>query len=322
VFICGSCGGPMDAPWHDLVIVCSFCGCQNFPGRPDAPVPPRIPVDGRPRFSLGGRSYVIEGHLADGDSTSVYRGRWVVRLGELVVVKVQRTATDADLLRREWNTLRALRQSQVQGVEHFVTRLPTPIAHGLVETNRPRVTSIFGWKSGFVHTLTEAGEVHDDGIDGKVIVWILKRILELLGFVHRAGFVHGAVVPDHVLLHPRDHGANLIGWTLSTPWSSGKTRPLPGRSAAWAQLYPQTDEATPRLDLQLACRCAQAAGGWLGKKRSLLHPGLNPLLQLLERGATGSYDDAWALRDALVEASGQSFGPPGYNPLPMPGWRP
>ncbi|MEZ4236927.1 MAG: hypothetical protein R3F59_12400 [Myxococcota bacterium] len=78
VLFCEGCGAPLDAPWAELVIVCAWCGAQNLPGRPGGPVPPSVPADGRPRLNLGGRTYVLEGRLAQGDSTTVYRGRWVV----------------------------------------------------------------------------------------------------------------------------------------------------------------------------------------------------------------------------------------------------
>ncbi|HMV67018.1 MAG TPA: hypothetical protein PKA64_09220, partial [Myxococcota bacterium] len=234
VLFCDGCGGPLDAPWDRLVVVCPACGSQNLPGRPGEPVPPSAPVDGRPRVNLGGRTWVIEGRLAEGDASTVYRARWVNRLGEAVVLKVLATADDADLLHREWETLAALRASRAEGAAHFITRLPAPVARGVVETDRPRVATAYGWKSGFVHTLEAIGQLHPAGVSGQQQVWLLKRLLELLGFVHRSGFVHGAVTPEHVLVHPRDHGAMLVGWTCAAPADG---RPLAARPRRWASLY-------------------------------------------------------------------------------------
>lgn len=266
-------------------------------------MPLRVPVDGRPRINVGGRTYVLESRIAEGDSSVVFRGRWVVRLGERVVVKVERT--DADRLRAEWAALRALSSSRVEGASHFVGRLPQPIALGTVQTDRARVVSVFGWKSGFVHTLHAIGEDRERGLPGPVTVWIWKRLLELLGFVHRSGWVHGAVTPDHILVHPYDHGATLVGWTCAS-----RGGPLVARSARWTPLYAGARDATPRLDLQMAARCVRAV-------RADEHPLLD---DLLEQACDGRFTDAWALRDALVEVSGQVFGPPAYHPLPMPGW--
>ncbi|MEL6345840.1 MAG: hypothetical protein AAFV53_22205 [Myxococcota bacterium] len=323
VFLCEQCGAPVDAPWAELVITCGACGTQHFPGKPDAPIPPRIPVDERPRINLGGRTYVIEGQLARGDSSVVFRARWVVRLGELVVVKVLQALDDDDLMRREWETLHALRASTADGARHYVTRLPAPVAMGLIRTDRERRAAAYRWKSGFVHTLEQVGAQHRAGVDGRIVVWILKRLLEQLGWLHRAGFVHGAVVPAHVLVHPRDHGAILVGWTVATPWTHGRTRPLPAVPARWRGMYPGADrpQATPALDIAMACQCARAVGGWTEAVKEAISPQHAALKRVLDRGTSGKEDDAWALRDALVAASKEAYGPPAYTPLTMLGWR-
>jgi hypothetical protein len=318
VLFCDGCGAPLDAPWAELVIVCRWCGAQNLPGRAGGPVPPSVPADGRPRLNLGGRTYVVEGRLGQGDSSAVYRGRWVVRLGERVVIKVLEAPADADLLRAEWETLKALQQADVEGADHFVTRLPAPVAHGLVTSDRARPASVFGWKSGFVHTLEQVGEAHPGGVPGPVVVWMAKRLLELLGFVHRAGFVHGAVVPDHVLVHPRDHGAMLVGFTASVPWRDGGARRLPATSRRWAALYEGARQATPALDIAMACRCVRAVAGW--HLPSAVRA--DPVERVLLAGASGRVDDAWALGGQLTAASREAYGPPAYHPLPMPGWGP
>lgn len=77
VLHCDCCGYPLVAPWDALVIVCEACGSQSIPGKPGEPVPAYVPADGRPRLNLGGRSWVLEGRLASGDSSEVYRARWV-----------------------------------------------------------------------------------------------------------------------------------------------------------------------------------------------------------------------------------------------------
>ncbi|MEZ4236928.1 MAG: hypothetical protein R3F59_12405 [Myxococcota bacterium] len=212
--------------------------------------------------------------------------------------------------------LQALQAARTEGAEHFVDRLPAPVAHGLVQGDRPRPASVFGWKSGFVHTLEAVGEAHPLGVPAPVGVWLLKRLLELLGFVHRAGFVHGAVVPDHVLVHPRDHGAMLVGWTVATPWAAGGAERLPARPRRWEALYEGAREATPALDVAMACRCVRAVAGGCCRARS----GWGAVDAVVQRGLSGRADDAWALAEALTAASREAHGPPAYHPLPMPGW--
>ncbi len=309
VFLCETCGAPIDAPWSDLVITCTSCGSQNFPGRAGGPVAPRAPVDERPRLNLGGRTYVLERLLASGDSSDVFLARWVVRLGERVTIKID-AAGDGDLLRAEHSVLSKLAKSRVQGAEHFLTRLPAPVALGMTAEEAPRVASVYGWRSGFVHTLEQVGEHHRRGVKGQAVVWLLKRLLELLGFVHASGFAHGAVTPAHVLVHPRDHGAMLVGWTVAGRIGT----PRRGFPEAWSPLR------GGRLlsiedDIRMACRCVRGVAGWHLKDAVAVAP----IKRILDQGEAGC-GDAWELADALTAASRQAFGPPGYHPLYMPGW--
>jgi serine/threonine protein kinase len=47
-------------------------------------------------------------------------------------------------------------------------------------------------------------------------------MLEVLGFVHRHGWCHGDVRPEHALVHPQDHGVRLIGWSAARNGASEK----------------------------------------------------------------------------------------------------
>jgi len=95
-------------------------------------------------------------------------------------------------------------------------------------------------------------------------------------------------------------------------------------SPSWKDLYPSSQpssiEASPALDIEMACRCAQLVGGWFLALESVPLIKEGAVKAVIDRGASGTEDDAWALRDALVEASIADYGPPAYNPLTMPGW--
>lgn len=321
VIFCETCGAPIDARWSEIVLVCRYCGTQNAPGGPAEPVPSSLPDDERPRLAVAGRTYAVEGLLAKGDSSNVYRGRWVRRLGELVVLKVLRSRRDADLLHREFTVLERLHKSDAQGAEHFVRRLPQPIGIG-ASRDAPdgRPVAVYGWQSGYVHTLEEIVREHPNGVEGEAAVWLFKRQLELLGFAHRAGFLHGAVLPPHVLVHPRDHGAILVGWSAATELSRGER--LSAVSRNWRPFYPREVLANggvgPATDIAMAARSVLASAGAKGFDRAPSLPA--KLARLLVDAAGGRYDDAWALLDGVEQVSRSCFGAPSYHPIRMPKW--
>lgn len=316
VLFCDACGAPLDARAFDALVLCRYCSATNAVG---APLAGQLPDDGRPRVNLGGRTYVVEGLLGHGDASDVFRGRWAMRLGELVVLKVNRARPDLDLLRQEWATLEHLHRAHDPSSAALAARLPQPIAFGPSKwgqgsANRvgaERWVAAYGWHSGFVHSLEDVRAAHPGGVDGQVAVWLFRRLLELLGFVHRAGVVHGAVLPPHVLVHPRDHGAMLVGWGCAQRRGAASVR---ATSRAWSSWYAgpwARPERSAALDIAFAARCAAEIASGLAEP-------VAALVASAQAGALG--DDAWLVADRLKEASRAAYGPPGYHPLPMPGW--
>ena len=84
-------------------------------------------------------------------------------------------------------------------------------------------------------------------------------------WTHRAGVVHGAVTPAHVLVHPRDHGAVLVGWGTASARTTAGWEPLAAISRPWSGFYPERTleerKLDPIVDVQMAARCALAAWG-------------------------------------------------------------
>jgi hypothetical protein len=318
---CNGCGAPLEARWSKIVIVCRYCGSQNAPGGKLDPVPSSIPDDGRLRLAIDGRTYLILGRLGVGDSSEVYLGRWVQRLGETVVVKILRSSADRDLLVREHAYLRRLHESPVPGTSHFANLIPEPIACGPVRLKHgERLISVFRWKPGFLHSLEDVIRFHSQGVDAHVAVWTGKRLLEILHWSHQSGVLHGAVLPPHVLIHPRNHGAMLIGWSTAMADSARDQAKIAALSRHWADWYPVGREGSRAADIAMAARCVLAMAG----ARSFSEGGTlpNPVSALLIDAARMAFDDAWSLRERLSERALDALGQPSYRPLWMPGWPP
>jgi hypothetical protein len=281
----------------------------------------------RMRIWVGGMRYAILGRIARGESCDVFLARRDGRLSERVLVKMLHTQDDADLLDNEQRALEMLEKSTAQGAPYFSGLLPQRVATGVARLGLrgdegERRVSVMRWRSGFVHTFTDVFGAHSSGIAPEATVWMWKRMLENLGWVHKSGFVHGAILPQHTLVHARDHGVVFVGWSCSVP--IGKK--LPATSSAFREFYPdgvwQGAPAHTRTDLTMSARLLlKALGGSVDRAPSSI-PG--PLAQLLEGHARGDSrlpDDAWAVRDELDSVARRVFGPPKYIPFAMPGWK-
>lgn len=222
---------------------------------------------------VGSRPYLVEGLLAEGESSDVYLATG--RPTERVVLKIPRTPADAGRLAAEWSALEALHESTAPGAAHFTMRLPQLVERG---AHQGSVASVMRFQSGFVHTLDEVRLAHGAALDPRHSTWIWRRTLELLGFVHASGFAHGAILPEHLLIHARDHGVMLVGWSRAAPL------------------------VDPSSDLAALAECIRALG---------------PLPKELAALAHAPAHDAWALGDAVRRAARDAFGPARYVVLHM-----
>lgn len=270
---------------------------------------------GVPLLHVGDVPYAVEGRFARGESTDVFLARRAVAPTERVLIKVLRAEDDADLLEREWSVLSALHESEAPGSAHFTGRLPQLVARGAMSApgrSDGGTATVLRFQSGFVHTLDDVRAAHGDALDPRHAVWIWRRVLELLTWVHAHGVAHGAVLPQHLVLHARDHGVMLVGW--STAVSSGELRPA--TSAAHGAFYPP-GPATPESDVAMSARCIAALLG--GDPASGVTPSTVPReLAVLIGAFARSGGDAATLEREVARAARAAFGPPAYVSLRLP----
>jgi hypothetical protein len=332
---CPTCGAPFSPDASGRIFTCSFCGTSARAER-------RLVHAARFRSSLerletvdrgrddvavvAGVPYRLLGRIARGQSSDVFLAERATRLTELVVLKVLRAPEDADLFDREWQALAALRASEAPGTPQFSQRLPQPVSRGVLQAPgvTPRATLVLRHKSGFVHTFDDLASTHPGGLDPRHAVWLWRRLLELLGWVHHSGWAHGALLPEHLLVHARDHGVAVVGWPCAQRLrdDGGLVAVAPAREP----FYPPDllAGAPPRVeaDLVMAARCVAYAvnGGKVGLPPSFPAP-LAALFRPYVEGGRAPTDDAWQLEKLVTDAAREAFGPRSYIRLPMPGWR-
>lgn len=327
--VCPHCSAPL--PYEALlrVVECDFCHATVAAeaGLVSAAAYRRAQaeVDEHAReesdVRIGGLPYRVLGLLAHGESSDVFLAERTHRLRERVVLKILRAAEDEPFHEREWAALSALHASTAQGAPAMTRRLPQLVGRGEASGSlpSPRPALVMRAQSGFVHTFEHVRAAYPAGVDGAHAVWMWRRILELLSFVHRSGWAHGALLPQHLLVHARDHGVAPVGWSCATRLSP--SAPLPARSAAHRVFYPPGARADVRTDLAMSARCIAFALG--GDPTSGAVPGtVPPPLSALVRDVASRDvpDDAWALHEALAAVARQVYGPPRYVPFHLPGW--
>lgn len=316
VLECPRCGAPLPRRAALVRLTCSFCNSEVVVDRFSVKaaeyrerLAEYLAEPGQTGYAIGKTPIRILGRLATGHSTDVFLAERATRLSERLIVKRLRAKHDEALLRNEQQVLAKLANSTEQGSSYFTTLLPQSVHYGLTGGE---FTAVFREPIGFVHTLEDVAVAHQFALDPRHVVWLGRRVLELLSFIHRNGFVHGAVLPAHVLINVKEHGARLVGFSCAAPVGAH----LECMDPRFQQLYPEDmlgeRGVSPRDDLSMLARSLLWATSALSGIPAPLGEFLNELASLAGSG------DAWQAQQHLAQVARQSFGPPRFVELQMP----
>lgn len=142
------------------------------------------------------QTYEIDGHFVSGDVTDFFRS-------SSRLLKVARLPIT---LSTERDTLKAIfDDTKYQKLHAYYS--PTIDSFSLPDG---RNVNVFEYDDNFV-SLEKVAESYPNGIDFRNLAWIMKRIATALALLHECGRMHGAVLPSHVLVNPKTHGAKIVG---------------------------------------------------------------------------------------------------------------
>jgi hypothetical protein len=295
---CPSCGAPVP-PSTAGAVTCAYCG-STLLGVDDAGWEARLdglaregeddPLDARPWCRVLGQKFLVHAPLGAGETSDVFFGERARRPTELVVLKVWRDASATPPFAPQWRLLESLGRSEGRRSPLMTTLLPQLVVMGTMRSRSgvERPALVTRWRSGYRCTLRDVRRAYPAGVDAQTAVWIWRRLLELLGWIHHNGVVHASVRPEHVLLHPRDHGVVLVGWSHAAPVGS------------------------------MACQTDDVVASAESLRSVLTGSPPAPLRSVLDAASRGARSDAVALSAEVCEAAREAFGPPRYHPFTMP----
>lgn len=262
--------------------------------------------------------------VARGEISDVYfaqRARWPT---ERVLLKILRDPRHRPRFDNEWEVLQTLHRSDAPGAATLSPRLPQPVVCGPIRSgaHSGRRAMALLWKDGFVHTFEAVRQAYPGGIEPRASIWIWRRILEVLSFLHASGFVHGAVLPPHLLVEDNEHGVLVVGFGCAGPPGA----PLSAVCTGCKPYYPADllalRKLTPAVDLAMSARSvAVLLGGDPagGEVPARVPAPLAALVRDVARQKTENTPrrDAWALRERLGELARELFGSPAFCPIVM-----
>ena len=229
------------------------------------------------------------------------------------LLKVPRDPADNDLMRAETTALATLR---TRVAPSWAAYFPAPVRAQRQRdpgSGTERWVNVIGRLDGF-RTLAEVRAAYPGGIDPRDAAWMWRRLLVAVGAAHRAGLIHGAVLPVHVMIHPAEHGLVLVDWCYSRRAAEGRLRAVVGSYRDWYPPEVRTGGAAgPDLDIWLATRCmTELVGPLMPARMAAFARGC------LLAGPRRRPADAWALLAEFDELLDRLYGPRRFRPFAMP----
>jgi len=229
------------------------------------------------------------------------------------VLKLARDPHDNDLMDREAAALAWMRSHADGAYLAYLPHLAGRQRQQDPATGIQRRANLIGWLDGFV-SLADVRSAYPGGVDPRDAAWMWRRLLVAIGTAHRAGVIHAAILPEHVMIHPADHGLVLADWCYSVSAPAGPVAAIVSRYRDW---YPAEVLARrppgPDLDIYLASACmsylmasrAPARLAAFARGCQLASPRRRP-------------QDAWRLLAELDELLERLYGPRRFRPFAMP----
>ncbi|PRX96076.1 molecular chaperone DnaJ [Allonocardiopsis opalescens] len=231
---------------------------------------------------------------------------------ERLLLKLPRGADCNDLMATEAEALTLLHTGGDPRFRPYAPRLVETFRHRDGDDGTERRANVLQRLDGF-RSLAEVRDAFPGGVDPRDAAWMWRRLLVGIGWAHRAGVIHGAVLPEHVLIHPDDHGLALVDWCYAVV-RTGRITAIVSRYADW---YPpevaERRPAVPATDIALATRCMV----------ELIGERIPPEMRAFARGcslpaAERRPKDAWRLLAEFDDLLDRLYGPRVFRPFALP----
>ena len=308
---CPQCGAPLPRQARWRMVSCTYCGAVVTKSEDVVLAASFHEAWQRAQAALApagrmvrccGQRYRVLAPLGAGATAEVLLADRMSPLPQRVILKLAHAGAAPGRLRREAQTLQKLQELQHAGAAYFSQRLPQAIACGKTDgvAGHAREALVLRNPTGFWGSLEAVRRNYPKGIDPRHAVWMWRRVLEVLGFIHAAGWTHGALAPEHLLVHPGDHGILIIGW--------GDARHTPAVRADAAHA-----RARDLMQAAWSMRALLAGGDGEPAVPATTPPALADLLrQASEDAGWCARTGAAGLDQLLVAAARTAFGPPQF----------
>lgn len=259
------------------------------------------------------RAYVVGEQIASGDIAGIYRAEYREDdETKRAAVKMPRNPVNNDLVENEARVLKHLADNADPLGLPYLSQLLDSFRYRDTKTHADRQINVLTPLDGF-YTLAEVRAAYTSGLPIRDAAWMWKRLLIGIGHAHRAGIVHGAILPPHVLIHPEDHGLVIVDWCYAEE-PGGTVKAILPQFKDW---YPPEVLDKQPVESVTDIYMASLLMGWM-----LEYDAPQPFRTFIRgcalKSASQRPQDAWEVLKELDELLLNHVGPRRFTPFSMP----
>lgn len=150
-------------------------------------------------ITVKGNLYQFYENIFEGEVAYIFKG---VNGNNIVYLKVAIDSQDNDLIEKEYNMLLDLRHQSLPYVEQKIK---------VNDTQAILMREVKGI------TMPELLEQYSRGVPAEHVMWMLERMLSVVGYLHSNCVVHGNIKPENIIINKDNHNVSLLGFSFCIP---------------------------------------------------------------------------------------------------------
>lgn len=251
-------------------------------------------------FGVGDFLYRISPKNISGDFSEVYFGERI-KAGniEKICLKVAKDPDQNELLKNESQILKSISHKSI----------PTFLEYFIFEDKR--VTNVIKniEDSYDLHTIRQ---YFTKGLPQEHTVWVMDRLLSVLGYLHSNTIIHGSIEPGNILIRPKDHNSFLIDYSLAISEANSDDAKYSGLNDFSAPEINKSSRPHPSTDMySLGKSMIYLLGGdGIDIPNSVDVRIQNYLNGFVKKNPSRRKNDAWAEWHSLQKLRTEIFGAP------------
>lgn len=150
-------------------------------------------------ITIKGELYQFYENVFEGEVGYIFKG---TSDNDIVYLKVAIDPNDNDLIDTEYDILSTLRHQSLPYVEQKIM---------VNDTNAILMREVKGI------TMPELMEQYTRGVPAEHVLWMLERLLSVVGYLHSNCVIHGNIKPENIIINKDNHNVSLLGYSFCIP---------------------------------------------------------------------------------------------------------